>query len=195
MMHILGKNNYHAELKSIEGFWCFLVSRPFFCSSFISALNRQAPSSIPASQWAQSVWCGEKQKGAKDFFFFLKSNFKSGDILSKDSRCNALTVLTASSLSETHQRESVVHISPPEWRLCTARERKLSRHHKHILSAGHVNCHGDAVCSMGKREAGCSLCNLFIVCQFISHRSMPQTNFLLLPQSTFLLVKKTSPLH
>lgn len=52
--------------------------------------------------------------------------------MSKDSQCNVLTV---PSFSETHQLESVVHISPPEWRLCTARERKLSRLHKaHCVS-------------------------------------------------------------
>lgn len=61
---------------------------------------------------------------------------------------------------------------------------------KRIVSAGHVNCHGDAVCSMGQREAGCSLCNLFTVC-LISHRSMPHTNFLLLLQIQLLLVSKT----
>lgn len=67
--------------------------------------------------------------------FLRSSHLKSGDILSKDSRHNVLTVLTVSSFSETHLLESVVHISPPEWRLCTARERKLSRHHKaHCVS-------------------------------------------------------------
>lgn len=53
-------------------------------------------------------------------------------MLSKNSWYNVLTV---PSHSESHQLESVVHISPPEWRLCTARERKLSRHHKaHCVS-------------------------------------------------------------
>lgn len=31
---------------------------------------------------------------------------------------------------------------------------------KRIVSAGHVNFHGDAARSAGQREAGCSLCNL-----------------------------------
>ena len=63
---------------------------------------------------------------------------------------------------------------------------------KRIVSAGHVNCHGDAVCSTGRREAGCSLCNLFIVCQLIPHTSVPHTNFLPPPQIQFSLVSLPS---
>lgn len=62
---------------------------------------------------------------------------------------------------------------------------------KRTVSAGHVNCHGGAVCSTGQTEAGCSRCNLFIVCQLNSHRSMQQTNFLLLPWIKFSIVNKT----
>lgn len=54
--------------------------------------------------------------------------------MSKHSRCNALTVWAAQTLLR-NSSESLVHISPPERRLCTARQRKLSRLHKaHCIS-------------------------------------------------------------
>jgi len=61
--------------------------------------------------------------------WFKWSHLKSGDILSVDSECNKLTAYTARCFPETHQLESVVHISPSECRMCTARESKLFHYH------------------------------------------------------------------
>lgn len=90
--------------------------------------------------------------------------------------------------------ESVVHISPPEWRLCTARERKLSRHTKaHCVSRTCKLLWKSGVQCGPKTSRVFTLQSVPCLLAHISHRSMQQTNFLLLPRIKFSLVNKTFP--
>lgn len=104
------------------------------------------------------------------YMFLKSSNLISGDVSLKHGLYNVLKDLRVHSFSGSHQSQYCIsHLQSGG---CAQQDRgSCPAFTERIVSAGHVNCHGDAACSTGQREAGCSLCNLLSVGSFHTDQS------------------------